>query len=403
MQYCSRQACQERQCQNLNPRVKKNEASVPTENELVETTDPVEMNEDIFPGDVHIETDNEVINLVVENIVNDIISTAWCELKSHVVLKSQKQPNMSQKPKCYECDKCHTKFAQLASAKKHCKYKAKGTTCHICGVELSEKRNLKRHLKNHNKVKTNKLTKEVPKCNECGITFARKHKLKEHMKNKHEEVTVRKGGDALKCTECDFQNYSKSRIKAHYTLNHSEASGKFKCDLCNFVCKSLDGLYKHRKSIHMSREDQSSSSEFDINSAQTNNLPDRATSAVQTQEPSVMVTGVATQATRPITMRNDLDNYSNGLATQTLVPATMSVGLSPVIRPAIRTPLQTSGVATLANCQASQFTLSGMAGSRSGNSRFEGINWEEYQNYVNDQYGSAPNVATEREITFLQM
>ena len=160
------------------------------------------------------------------------------------------------KPKMYQCSTCYQKFAQYASAKKHCITTFKSAICSICGAKIPQAKNLRRHIRNnHEKTRGERVkpTKEIPKCHDCGISFSRRHKYKEHMRNKHNmEMNNNLNKEVLNCPECDFQNTSVSRMKAHFTIVHSVKPPKFKCSSCEFVCKSSDGVLKHTRRVHTS-------------------------------------------------------------------------------------------------------------------------------------------------------
>ena len=222
---------------------------------------------------------------------------------------------------------------------------------------------MKRHiLKVHEKEKGKKLPKDILKCIECDLSFAMKHKLKEHMKNKHKFAVSVEGREMLQCPECDFQNISKSRIKAHITLNHSEATEPLKCMECDYVCKNKRGLSYHQQKVRK----------------------DTGNDVVLTHSTEVQATseaGATRDAATPI--------VTTGLASQ------------------IRQVCQANRQGTQANGQTTQFTgqvnqtSSGQAnGGVSLASMFDGINWEEYQTFVNQYVGSVPNITTENSLTF---
>jgi uncharacterized C2H2 Zn-finger protein len=169
----------------------------------------------------------------------------------------KKQQSEMKKPKLYECSECKEKFAQFASADKHCKRNSKGAVCPICGVKISHSKNLNRHIKKTHQnpiTKQMKVPQEVPKCDDCGKTFKMMHKYREHMKNKHEIQLSKVHGEMKNCPVCEFQNQSISRIRAHITIYHSATPGEFQCDQCDFVCRSKSGLRRHVIGMHKLQE-----------------------------------------------------------------------------------------------------------------------------------------------------
>ena len=57
-------------------------------------------------------------------------------------------------------------------------------SCPLCGKEIKENRNMKRHIKTHTDVKSKK-KKGVPKCQGCGKVFSSNQKLFGHMQKYH--------------------------------------------------------------------------------------------------------------------------------------------------------------------------------------------------------------------------
>jgi hypothetical protein len=379
--YNSRQRCKKRQCHKLNPRVKK--ASRSPDGHRVEPVEPVTTEHEVENGSYEVTVNKEQVN-VVQEVVNDIINGAWCELKKKTMI-SKKQNQLIKKQKCYKCDNCHKVFAQFASAKKHCTRNSKGAVCPICGIKVSHTKNLKRHILNtHHKPiqKVKKLPKEIPKCNECETRFSRMHKFKEHMLNKH-QIQLSRGEDRemLNCPDCDFQNTSKSRMKAHFTVNHSDEPNEFQCSICDFVCKSKSGLSKHTKRVHK----LSPSPEI---------VP-----TIQTQGPTFQTHGPAI--------------LTHGQGTQTLVPAIQSHVSE--IQTHVPAP-QSLGPVTLNSAQASQADGPVIISQRSGQSTgpvtslisgvcIDGLggvfSWEEYQRMLTQQ--NISNITTEDNLTYYNM
>ena len=52
----------------------------------------------------------------------------------------------------------------------------------------------------------------------------------------------------FKCNDCSYQSNFKKELKAHMKI-HKKKTGKegFKCDECEFSCKCMTTLIKHKK------------------------------------------------------------------------------------------------------------------------------------------------------------
>ena len=74
LHHYSRQRCKERQCHNLNSRVKKKEPGVLTEGTFVSTV-PTDMTKYVVPSEESVEIEIDGDNFV-ENLVKDVFSAA---------------------------------------------------------------------------------------------------------------------------------------------------------------------------------------------------------------------------------------------------------------------------------------------------------------------------------------
>ena len=90
----------------------------------------------------------------------------------------------------------------------------------------------------------------IPTCDLCNKSFSKNHKYKEHMLKKHKVNLYVKTSVISQCPECDFKSAVPSRVKAHITLEHNSDKESYHCDLCNFICFSKSGFYRHTKNIH---------------------------------------------------------------------------------------------------------------------------------------------------------
>ena len=141
---------------------------------------------------------------------------------------------------------------------------------------------------------------------------------------------------------------------------------------CDYVCKSKRGLSYHKQKVHKEVVLTQANSDAGVDVVLTHSTEVQATSEA----------GATRDAATPI--------VTTGLASQ------------------IRQVCQANGPGTQANGQTTQFTgqanqtSPGQAnGGVSLASMFDGINWEEYQTFVNQCVGSVPNITTENNLTFI--
>ena len=250
--------------------------------EEIGKSDEIVINEDVN-GDLNDQTSEDIIKELLNDMINDSF---------HVIKESipKKQQSEKKKPKLYECSKCKKKFAQFASANKHCKQGSRGAVCPICGVTISHSKNLNRHIKKTHqnpKRKEVKVPQAVPKCDDCAKTFKMMHKYREHMKNKHNVQLSKFYGEMKHCPVCDFQNQSISRIRAHITIHHSDTPGKFPCDQCDFVCRSKSGLRRHVIGMHKLQEGDDHEVDMNIGAGHYNPSLNNSESSGLTLAPQV--------------------------------------------------------------------------------------------------------------------
>ena len=135
-----------------------------------------------------------------------------------------------------ECPICQKVVASASlSSHKKTHLKEKPHKCNFCGVTVTFKSNLKKHIERaHLGIKD----KQV-KCDECGAMV---RNLKVHYKNIHQQK------DMYACTSCDFKTNTLTYLNAHKKRMHQDS--KLQCDLCTFTTKDLRGLEDHKNNIH---------------------------------------------------------------------------------------------------------------------------------------------------------
>ena len=154
--------------------------------------------------------------------------------------------------KRYPCPKCGKGFAQFPSATKHCLNTPveKGVSCHICGIFIKLKKNLKRHLNDH-KSKVVSRPSGSSRCEGCGRCFSTLQRLTSHMESKHgvKHVVSAGSSEVFSCSLCSFSHVKLGVVKTHFGKNHAHDK-ELECDNCDYKCYSKSGLNKHRAIVH---------------------------------------------------------------------------------------------------------------------------------------------------------
>ena len=160
--------------------------------------------------------------------------------------------------KRYPCPKCGKGFAQFPSATKHCLNTPveKGVSCHICGIFIKLKKNLKRHLNDH-KSKVVRRPSGSSRCEGCGRCFSTLQRLTSHMESKHgvKQVASAASSEVFSCSLCSFSNVKLCVVKTHFGKNHAHDK-EFECDNCDYKCYSKSGLKKHMAIVHKNTASQ---------------------------------------------------------------------------------------------------------------------------------------------------
>ena len=99
-----------------------------------------------------------------------------------------------------------------------------------CEKVFSNKRNLHRHMKGHNK--------ELYKCTRCSLFYPTREKLEEHNKLKHCR-------SLHKCKICDSGFITNVNLKRHIEACHSDTPPAFPCVECSKSFATLERLAEH--------------------------------------------------------------------------------------------------------------------------------------------------------------
>lgn len=112
--------------------------------------------------------------------------------------------------------------------------------CDKCSYKTCQKRNLRRHLYDHDDVKP--FT-----CVPCGRGFKSNRDYTLHLKSKHDQGASVK---EYKCDKCPYGTNRKGDLKKHHTT-HEEVKQTFACELCERCFASKQNLALHRKNVHV--------------------------------------------------------------------------------------------------------------------------------------------------------
>ncbi|XP_041983561.1 uncharacterized protein LOC121736435 isoform X2 [Aricia agestis] len=186
------------------------------------------------------------------------------DLRAHV---SEVHLNVDLRTK--PCETCGKKFKSTSDLTSHIKVvheKAYETKCDICGLYISNRYNLKQHLRSHITLRPficgfqgcdkrykdkEALTKhsiihypdrQYP-CGVCGRRFTRPERRRAH------ETTHRPRARAATCDHCGASFYSKNYLSKHIVTKHL-VRARFYCDECGFCAHNKPGLITHIKAGH---------------------------------------------------------------------------------------------------------------------------------------------------------
>ena len=110
--------------------------------------------------------------------------------------------------------------------------------CETCGQGFTQSSHVKSHYKRvHLKVKNHK-------CEHCDKSFNAKQELKRHVLTIHDE----NGPDTLKCEQCDFVTKSFQGLRFH-SYRHGKPK-PYPCDECDKAYETTDRLNLHKINLH---------------------------------------------------------------------------------------------------------------------------------------------------------
>jgi len=165
------------------------------------------------------------------------------------------------------CPNCPEKFTSLKMFQMHLQSKcgALSFVCHICGLGLKSKANLRNHVMYFH------TTERKYNCNVCESAFKREFDLKLHMRRhmgsldfscekcgkafpvkkaltKHMKTHLSEAEKPHVCHICGNRFTLKAFLINHLTT-HSDFRG-FACEVCSVKLKTRDSLSQHRRKVH---------------------------------------------------------------------------------------------------------------------------------------------------------
>ena len=120
------------------------------------------------------------------------------------------------------CDLCSSIFCEKRKLLIHVsRFHKQKHHCDYCGVELTTKQSLERHMKNA----------DPDVCNDCGAVFCSNKALESHIFYRHKHGHD-KELNSYSCDECEGSFPTEPSLKYHVRTQHS--GSLLHCDLCEF-------------------------------------------------------------------------------------------------------------------------------------------------------------------------
>lgn len=145
------------------------------------------------------------------------------------------------------------------------KHHSKPTTCQICGLYISHKTNLIRHMKRYH-------DDSLPlSCTQCSYRFSsearlKTHEFKDHTENSNDTVALdiarhlneaRREGDKTICNDCGEACDNEESLIEHIQAAHSHSTtasfshpGSFPCEYCDHKATMRHNLLRHYRRVH---------------------------------------------------------------------------------------------------------------------------------------------------------
>jgi len=146
----------------------------------------------------------------------------------------------------HECPKCNKKFLIEAQLRRHIKIrhdKELPFKCEICGKGFTGRSQKEEHVARHSGGK-------LYTCDLCGISVSQKPHLKRHIEGVHEgKKQAKMKRQDLMCGKCGKLLFSRQSLRQHEET-HSINRTLHTCELCCKTFTNVQNLKKHVKVVH---------------------------------------------------------------------------------------------------------------------------------------------------------
>lgn len=159
---------------------------------------------------------------------------------------------MKSHSKHFICEQCGRNFSHKSQLNEHMLWheSPEAFVCPICGMQLKDKRILRKHIVNVHeaRAKGEDREKKFP-CPICEYTSDYKSNLKNHVK-KHDrqQEKLKRNPNCATCSICPAVLENELCLKIHMKKVHVHE--KLKCDFCELVLKTKGSLWSHYRNKH---------------------------------------------------------------------------------------------------------------------------------------------------------